>query len=89
MAVSRSGLTTLQEDGNKTTDDILKAARLVMLKMLTELFSQKYSLLSMDATGNTGLHYGVRFNHKDIHKIAKMFLYENKCSLIQFFLVNT
>ena len=57
----------------KTTDGILKASRLGDLKMLTELFGQGYSLLSMDETGKTGLHYGARFGHKDI---------------IQFFLIN-
>lgn len=58
----------------KTTDGILKAARLGDLKMLTELFGEGYSLLSMDETGKTGLHYGARFGHKDI---------------IQFFLLNS
>ena len=67
------GLTPPEADPLKTTDGILKAARLGDLKMLTELFGQGYSLLSMDETGKTGLHYGARFGHKDI---------------IQFFLVN-
>jgi len=52
----------------KTTEGILKAARLGDLKMLTELWQEGYSLLSIDETGKTGLHYGARFGHKDIIK---------------------
>lgn len=33
---------------------------------LKELQSQGYSLLSIDSTGQTALHYGCRYNHKDI-----------------------
>lgn len=33
---------------------------------LRELHGQGYSLLSIDATGQTALHYGARFGHKDI-----------------------
>jgi diacylglycerol kinase (ATP) len=60
------GVTPPEGGNTKTTDGILKAARLGDLKMLTELFEQGYSLLSMDETGKTGLHYGARFGHKDI-----------------------
>ncbi|PNF21722.1 Eye-specific diacylglycerol kinase [Cryptotermes secundus] len=52
----------------KTTDGILKAAKLGDLKMLKELHSQGFSLLSIDATGQTALHYGSRYGHKDIVK---------------------
>ncbi|XP_069679384.1 eye-specific diacylglycerol kinase isoform X2 [Periplaneta americana] len=52
----------------KTTDGILKAAKLGDLKLLKELHSQGYSLLSIDATGQTALHYGSRYGHKDIVK---------------------
>lgn len=72
-AIPTVGLTPPEGESLKTTDGILKAARLGDLKMLTELFHQGYSLLSMDETGKTGLHYGARFGHKEI---------------IQFFLVN-
>ena len=47
---------------------ILKAARLGDLKMLTELHKEGYSLMSIDETGKTGLHYGARFGHKEIIK---------------------
>lgn len=56
------------ERSQKTTDGILKAARLGDLKMLTELYYEGYSLMSTDETGKTGLHYGARFGHKDIIK---------------------
>ncbi|PSN37266.1 Eye-specific diacylglycerol kinase [Blattella germanica] len=62
---------TLYVDSNlleKTTDGILKAAKLGDLKMLKELHSQGFSLLSIDATGQTALHYGSRYGHKDIVK---------------------
>lgn len=52
----------------KTTEGILKAARLGDLKMLSELHREGYSLLSIDETGKTALHYGARFGHKDIVK---------------------
>lgn len=50
----------------KTTEGVLKAARLGDLRMLSELHSQGYSLLSIDETGKTALHYGARFGHKEI-----------------------
>ncbi|XP_021928119.1 eye-specific diacylglycerol kinase [Zootermopsis nevadensis] len=52
----------------KTTDGILKAAKLGDLNMLKELHSQGFSLLSIDAAGQTALHYGSRCGHKDIVK---------------------
>jgi len=56
-------------DGNlKTTEGILKAARLGDLRMLRELCTEGYSLLSRDETGKTALHYGARFGHKEIIK---------------------
>ena len=50
----------------KTTEGVLKAARLGDLRMLSELHVQGYSLLSIDETGKTALHYGARFGHKEI-----------------------
>lgn len=50
----------------KTTEGVLKAARLGDLRMLSELHGQGYSLLSIDETGKTALHYGARFGHKEI-----------------------
>lgn len=35
---------------------------------LRDLHSQGYSLLSIDATGQTALHYGSKYGHKDIVK---------------------
>lgn len=35
---------------------------------LRELHSQRYSLLSIDSTGQTALHYGSKYGHKDIVK---------------------
>ena len=60
--VSVKGLDVLE----KTTEGVLKAARLGDLRMLSELHSQGYSLLSIDETGKTALHYGARFGHKEI-----------------------
>ena len=56
------------ERSSKTTDGILKAARLGDMKMLSELHHEGYSLMSTDETGKTGLHYGARFGHKEIIK---------------------
>ena len=47
---------------------MLKAARLGDLKMLTDLHNAGYSLMSIDETGKTALHYGARFGHKEIVK---------------------
>ena len=45
----------------KTTEGILKAARLGDTRMLSELHREGYSLLSIDETGKTALHYGARY----------------------------
>ena len=67
--IPRFGVTPPDDErSQKTTDGILKAARLGDLKMLTELFQEGYSLMSTDETGKTGLHYGARFGHKEIIK---------------------
>ncbi len=50
----------------RTTEGILKAARLGDLRMLSELHAAGYSLLSIDETGKTALHYGARFGHKEV-----------------------
>ena len=52
----------------KNTEAVLKAARLGDLTMLTDLHSEGYSLLAIDETAKTGLHYGSRFGNKDIVK---------------------
>lgn len=44
----------------KTTEGILKAARLGDLNMLRDLHNAGYSLMSIDETGKTALHYGAR-----------------------------
>ncbi|KAI5732750.1 hypothetical protein M8J76_003712 [Diaphorina citri] len=46
----------------KTSEGVLKAAR------LKDLHSQGYSLLSIDSVGQTALHYGSRYGHKDVVK---------------------
>merc|ERR1719323_558993 len=67
--IPRFGVTPPDDErSQKTTDGILKAARLGDLKMLSELFQEGYSLMSTDETGKTGLHYGARFGHKEIIK---------------------
>ncbi|XP_039294831.1 LOW QUALITY PROTEIN: eye-specific diacylglycerol kinase-like [Nilaparvata lugens] len=50
----------------KTSDGIIEAARSGNLKMLKDLHEQGFSLLSIDASGQTALHYGARYGHKDI-----------------------
>ncbi|XP_037029627.1 eye-specific diacylglycerol kinase isoform X3 [Bradysia coprophila] len=52
----------------KTTDGIIKAAKVGDLLALKDLHSQGYSLLSIDATGQTALHYGSKYGHRDIVK---------------------
>ncbi|XP_023345984.1 eye-specific diacylglycerol kinase isoform X2 [Eurytemora carolleeae] len=71
-SVPTFGLTPPDDDSLKTTDGILKAARLGDLKMLRELCTEGYSLLSRDETGKTALHYGARFGHKEIIKFLVM-----------------
>ena len=67
-SISQSGTpSSSQKDVlEKTTEGVLKAARLGDLRMLSELHGQGYSLLSIDETGKTALHYGARFGHKEI-----------------------
>ncbi|XP_058798747.1 eye-specific diacylglycerol kinase [Phymastichus coffea] len=50
----------------KTSDGILRAAKVGDLNGLKQLHSRGYSLLSIDATGQTGLHIASRLGHKDI-----------------------
>ncbi|XP_055612047.1 eye-specific diacylglycerol kinase isoform X2 [Uranotaenia lowii] len=50
----------------KTTDAVIKAAKTGDLVMLKDLHMQGYSLLSIDSSGQTGLHYAARYGHKDI-----------------------
>uniref|UniRef100_A0A336MC81 Diacylglycerol kinase n=2 Tax=Culicoides sonorensis TaxID=179676 RepID=A0A336MC81_CULSO len=50
----------------KTTDAVIKAAKNGDLVLLKDLHSQGYSLLSIDANGQTALHYGARYGHKEI-----------------------
>ncbi|XP_039453074.1 eye-specific diacylglycerol kinase isoform X4 [Culex pipiens pallens] len=50
----------------KTTDAIIKAAKTGDLVMLKDLHMQGYSLLSIDSSGQTGLHYASRYGHKEI-----------------------
>ena len=59
----------------KTTEGVLKAARLGDLQMLSELHHQGYSLLSIDETGKTALHYGSRFGKETV-----IFNFTEKCS---------
>ena len=40
--------------------------------MLKELHKEGYSLLSIDETGKTALHYGARFGHKEIIRFLLM-----------------
>ncbi|KAK3882702.1 hypothetical protein Pcinc_012911 [Petrolisthes cinctipes] len=50
----------------KNSDGIIKAAKQGDIKMLKDLHSQGYSLLSIDAQGQTALHYSARHGHKDV-----------------------
>ncbi|CAH2092069.1 unnamed protein product [Euphydryas editha] len=52
----------------KTTDALLKAAKVGDLKMMKELHSAGYSLMSIDASGQTALHVAARYGHKEIVK---------------------
>nr|XP_032512301.1 eye-specific diacylglycerol kinase-like isoform X4 [Danaus plexippus plexippus] len=52
----------------KTSDTLLKAAKVGDLKMLKELHSAGYSLLSIDSTGQTALHIATRYGNKEIVK---------------------
>lgn len=50
----------------KTSDGILKAAKIGDLQALKELHEKGYSLLSIDSTGQTALHLASRYGHKNI-----------------------
>ncbi|XP_015119187.1 eye-specific diacylglycerol kinase [Diachasma alloeum] len=50
----------------KTSDGIIRAAKVGDLKTLKELHERGYSLLSIDASGQTALHIAARHGHKDI-----------------------
>ncbi|XP_053599571.1 eye-specific diacylglycerol kinase isoform X2 [Plodia interpunctella] len=52
----------------KTSDALLKAAKVGDLKMMKELHAAGYSLLSIDATGQTALHIAARYGNKEIVK---------------------
>ncbi|XP_034825506.1 eye-specific diacylglycerol kinase isoform X4 [Maniola hyperantus] len=52
----------------KTTDALLKAAKVGDLKMMKELHASGYSLLSIDATGQTALHIAARYGNREIVK---------------------
>ncbi|CAH2257285.1 jg26107 [Pararge aegeria aegeria] len=52
----------------KTTDALLKAAKVGDLKMMKELHASGYSLLSIDASGQTALHIAARYGNKEIVK---------------------
>ena len=66
MKMKKSSAASKDDVLEKTTEGVLKAARLGDLRMLTELYNQGYSMLSIDETGKTALHYGARFGHKDV-----------------------
>uniref|UniRef100_A0A0A9YX04 Diacylglycerol kinase n=2 Tax=Lygus hesperus TaxID=30085 RepID=A0A0A9YX04_LYGHE len=52
----------------KTTDGVVKAAKAGDIKKLKELHGHGYSLLSIDATGQTALHYSAQNGYKDVVK---------------------
>ncbi|XP_041972617.1 eye-specific diacylglycerol kinase isoform X2 [Aricia agestis] len=52
----------------KTTDGLLKAAKSGDLKVVKDLHAAGYSLLSIDATGQTALHIAARYGHKEVVK---------------------
>ncbi|XP_028158056.1 eye-specific diacylglycerol kinase isoform X2 [Ostrinia furnacalis] len=52
----------------KTSDALLKAAKVGDLKMMKELHAAGYSLLSIDASGQTALHIAARYGNKEIVK---------------------
>ncbi|KAH9641952.1 hypothetical protein HF086_011702 [Spodoptera exigua] len=52
----------------KTSDALLKAAKVGDLKMMKELHAAGYSLLSIDASGQTALHVAARYGNKEIVK---------------------
>lgn len=52
----------------KTSDTLLKAAKVGDLKLMKELHGAGYSLLSIDASGQTALHIAARYGNKEIVK---------------------
>ncbi|XP_045492841.1 eye-specific diacylglycerol kinase isoform X2 [Colias croceus] len=52
----------------KTSESLLKAAKVGDLKMLRDLHTAGYSLLSIDATGQTALHIAARYGNREIVK---------------------
>ncbi|XP_050672620.1 eye-specific diacylglycerol kinase isoform X2 [Leptidea sinapis] len=52
----------------KTSDALLKAAKVGDLKTMKELHAAGFSLLSIDATGQTALHVAARYGNKEIIK---------------------
>ncbi|XP_026326421.1 eye-specific diacylglycerol kinase isoform X3 [Hyposmocoma kahamanoa] len=52
----------------KTSDALLKAAKVGDLKLMKELHAAGYSLLSIDASGQTALHIAARYGNKEIVK---------------------
>ncbi|XP_065345431.1 diacylglycerol kinase zeta-like isoform X3 [Cloeon dipterum] len=52
----------------KNSESVLKAAKTGDLKMLKDLHSMGFSLLSIDTSGQTALHIGAKYGHKDIVK---------------------
>ena len=60
---SRFDLKTLLE---KTSEGVLEAARQGDLRLLAGLCDEGYSLLAIDEDGNTALHYGATFGHKEV-----------------------
>ncbi|XP_026765016.1 eye-specific diacylglycerol kinase isoform X2 [Galleria mellonella] len=52
----------------KTSDSLLKAAKVGDLKLMKELHAAGYSLLSIDASGQTALHIAARYGNKEIVK---------------------
>ncbi|XP_072941929.1 eye-specific diacylglycerol kinase isoform X2 [Epargyreus clarus] len=52
----------------KTSDSLLKAAKIGDLKLFKDLHAAGYSLLSIDETGQTSLHIAARYGNKEIVK---------------------
>ena len=52
----------------KNSEAVLRAARMGDLQMLSDLYQDGFSLMAIDETAKTALHYGARFGNKDIVK---------------------
>ena len=50
----------------KNTEAVLRAARLGDMEMLADLHQDGFSLLAIDETAKTALHYGARFGNKEV-----------------------